>query len=866
MTGKRCLAVSLFCIGILVSKLVLANDYTVMSTPVWVKPVAMPGTDPVNQHNHSNGVAYLLVDYQTRVQRGQQTRYHHFISQALNPSGVSEVSQIAIDFDPEYESVKLHTILVHRNGQTFDMRARSTISVLQREEELEYQIYDGSKTINIFIEDIRAGDRVEYSYSLDGANPVYAGHFFDYNQLQWSVPVDRVHHRLLWPASRPLHIRNHATTLAPEKTTQGKVTEYVWQLHQTTAIVTDPDTPSWYDPYPAVYLSDMASWQDVAKWALPLYQPVSGTPRLNAVMDDIVASTSSPEERVSAALQFVQNEVRYLGIEMGARSHKPNLPDEVLKQRFGDCKDKSRLLVSLLQKMGIEATTALVNTNRGISLKEQLPTPTVFNHVIVLARVGEKNYWLDPTRTYQAGDLTTLYQPDYDYALVVSPNSNDLTAMSGDIPGPHSKGVEETFDIRNVIDTPAHYKIVNHFERYFADAMRQTLSETSHDEVQQTYLNYLARNYPNIAVANNLQIDDEAATNRLSVIEEYKIQDIWDRSEDERYLLVDFSPSLIVDNLKEVEAPIRKMPFSIAHPVRYRHLTRILLPEDSSFENEVNEVVDDAFRFVRKVTFANDVLEIEYLYESLTGHINPEGIAAYVENINKVLNLAYFQIQMPNPAIDLGNFQYKANDINWMLVGITLAAFFVFIVLIAKYIYLYDPPYDASVVSDAKLEGIGGWLVLPAIGVVISPLMILVTSKELWFAYSSVQWSIVGDQFNGSALKIIIGAETIGNVGLLVMSVFLIVMFFQKRHTLPRFFILFMVISFALVGADLLAVSLFFPQKDLIEQSDIQKFVRQTISTVIWTLYFLKSKRVRATFVRQRQGKVRMTQPVEQNA
>jgi len=853
-------------LGAWFSPTILAAEYTVTSPPAWVKPVAMTDTDPVNQHNHSNGVAYLLVDYQTRVQRGQQSRYHHFIRQALNPSGVSEVSQIAIGFDPEYESVKLHTILVHRNGQSLDMRARSTISVLQREEELEYQIYDGSKTINILIEDIRAGDRLEYSYSIEGVNPVYGGHFFDYNQLQWSVPVDRVHHRLLWPASRSLHIRNHATSLSPVKTTQGTFTEYVWQLHQADAIVTDPDTPNWYDPYPAVYLSDMASWQEVAKWAWPLYQPVRGTPHLNAVIDDIVASSSNSEERVLAALQFVQNEVRYLGIEMGVRSHKPNLPDTVLQQRFGDCKDKSRLLVSLLQGMGIEAAPALVNTHSGKRLKDHLPTPAVFNHVIVVARIADKRYWLDPTRTYQAGDLTSLYQPNYNYALIISPNSKDLTAMSGDIPGPHSKDVEETFDIRDVIDAPADYKIVNHYERYFADAMRQDLSETRYDEVQQNYLNYLARLYPHITVANTLQIKDEKAANRLSITEEYKIEDIWEKSNDERYLLVDFQPSLIVDNLKVVDAPIRTMPFSIAHPVRYRHLTRILLPDNSHFKNTVDEIVDEAFRFVRKVTFANDVLEIEYLYESRNGHVTPEGISAYAEHITKARNMAYFQIKMPNPVIDLGNYQYQSNDINWTLIGVTLTAFIVFIGLFAKYVYLYDPPYHASASRDTRLEGIRGWLVLPAIGVLISPVMILVTSKELWFVYSSVQWSMVGEQLNGTALKMVIGAETIGNVGLLVMSVFLIVMFFQKRHTVPCMYIFFMVLSFVLRGVDLLAVSWLFADQDLIEQSDISQFIRQTISSVIWILYFLKSKRVQATFVRQRQGKTVLTQPAEQQA
>ena len=49
------------------------------------------------------------------------------------------------------------------------------------------------------------------------------------------------------------------------------------------------------------------------------------------------------------AVNFVQNEIRYMGIETGKYSHKANSPEKVFKQRYGDCKDKSLLLASILK-------------------------------------------------------------------------------------------------------------------------------------------------------------------------------------------------------------------------------------------------------------------------------------------------------------------------------------------------------------------------------------------------------------------------------------------------------------------------------------------------------------------------------------
>ena len=47
---------------------------------------------------------------------------------------------------------------------------------------------------------------------------------------------------------------------------------------------------------------------------------------------------------------------------MGTNSHQPTPASETLALRYGDCKDKTVLLISLLKALGVEAHPALVNT------------------------------------------------------------------------------------------------------------------------------------------------------------------------------------------------------------------------------------------------------------------------------------------------------------------------------------------------------------------------------------------------------------------------------------------------------------------------------------------------------------------------
>jgi len=835
--------------GMAFTPFVLAQGYSIAPAPDWVQSAQIPTGSELKQLNNSNGEAFLLVDFQWQVSESTHSKYRHIATRALNTTGVTEASQISIDFDPSYETLVLHKIHIQRDGRIFDRIKRTQINLIQREEDLDYQIYDGSKTLSIFVDDVRTGDIVEYSYTIKGANPVYSGHFAENLSLKWNVPVGRLHYRILWSSPNTLNIRNENTDIEPVKHINGEHTEYIWTLDNIDEVVIDSNIPDWFDPYPVVYLSDFDSWEQVSDWAWPLYRPVTNTPVQQVVTAAIEDSSNTAEERVLAALRFVQDEVRYLGIEMGDRSHKPNDPDNVIEQRFGDCKDKSRLLVSLLQGMGIEANTALVNTYGDLEVKNPLPTPTLFDHAIVLARLNGNNYWLDPTRNYQNGSLDSLYQPDYDYALVVSENETGLMNASEDITAIHSKMVNETFDFRDDVDKPVTYKIKTHFDRYYADSQRRVVSETNPLEQEQSYLNYMAHYFPDIEFADKIRITDDKNLNRLTVDEQYTIPNVWSRSTDGRYLYVNFEPYLINDHVTTVETPIRTMPYALTHPVRYQHNTRILLPEGSYFDNEFVTIEDKAFKFTRKVDFSDNELVLEYVYESLSDHVEPQYIKNHKENIINALEMSIFQMQMPDPALNLGEYSFDPDDINWPIFIILISTVIITVLLSLKYIYFYDPPYQIPEQVDRDLEGIRGWLILPALALIANPIKIAIESAEGWYIFSATQWSIIGDSTD-TDMMILIACEMITNVAMFVIGLVLIVMFFTRRHTFPRLFIIYFVFYTIVFALDLLAVHLLpYPELE-VSSGDLREFFRMAFYTGLWSTYFIVSGRVKATFTR----------------
>ena len=149
-----------------------------------------------------------------------------------------------------------------------------------------------------------------------------------------------------------------------------------------------------------IQFTRFASWSEVASAFEPLFtrarklEPGSGLAR---EADRIIAEKADPLDRMMAALQLSQEQVRYVALLLGDGAYVPTPAEENWERKFGDCKGKTALLLALLDRMGIAAVPLLVKSTEGEMLGERLPGIDVFDHVIVKARIGSQLFYLDPT-------------------------------------------------------------------------------------------------------------------------------------------------------------------------------------------------------------------------------------------------------------------------------------------------------------------------------------------------------------------------------------------------------------------------------------------------------------------------------------
>ncbi|MFK8028962.1 MAG: DUF3857 domain-containing protein [Gammaproteobacteria bacterium] len=601
----------------------------------WVNVRAPASVENIPIDEVRNGIFYQLLDEQIKVDKdGSKAVYKRYIETITNQTGVEASCQINISFDPLYQKLVLNSLDVVRNGKRMDRLSEAKISVFSRETELDKQIYNGRLTLNILLDDVQVGDTLDYSYTRLGSNPVYKNLFSYARSLNWADPVFNQNVRVLWGKATPLQVDFRNTEPPVSKKQLGAYTEYEITLENIDALDVPSETPGWYDPYGSVYFNELDEWREVVDWARPMYQfsPVHSAVR--EVADDIKRTAKSEAEQVAAALKYTQETVRYVGLEMGRNSHLPTAPQETLTLKYGDCKDKTTLFISILKALNIEAHPALVDTRRTKLLAKQPVSLNLFDHVLVWIELDGKEYWLDPTLSNKEGDLANLYQPDYGYALVLKDGVNQLSAMQQSGNRPFEKVVEK-YEIPASDDSAVVYTVSTQYKGYDAIRKLWQLERDGKNGVATDYEEYYQRAYAGLKMSDELVVENNNVTGVLTIDESYSIFPFWIKDDDK--LEADFYSTDIRNAVFEPEQSKRNGPLKLGYPNNLKHTIELAFEEDDwEFDSDEFKEDNDFFSFISTETFVDDVLTLHYEYEAKTDHVPQERVAEYLKARNAV--------------------------------------------------------------------------------------------------------------------------------------------------------------------------------------------------------------------------------------
>jgi hypothetical protein len=150
-------------------------------------------------------------------------------------------------------------------------------------------------------------------------------------------------------------------------------------------------------------------------------------------------------------------------------------------------------------------------------------------------------------------------------------------------------------------------------------------------------------------------------------------------------------------------------------------------------------------------------------------------------------------------------------------------------------------------------KGLGGWLILPMLGLVLSPLrMGIQFFTDLAPVFNAETWRQLNDASlpgHQPMLPTLIVIEMIVNVAMFAFTLALVWFFFRKSRQTPRLYIIWLVLLVVIQVVDTALVSsLGLP----VDKDSMRDLIRSVITAGVWIPYFLVSKRVKNTFIEPR--------------
>lgn len=192
--------------------------------------------------------------------------------------------------------------------------------------------------------------------------------------LQFSIPVVSEALEVDLPPGRAHTDAWH--NYAPVKPTEVAPNHWRWELTQVPALILRdiPATPDWYAlaARMSVQWGDAAvvgrdnQWRAIGQWfdQLEAHRP-DPTPEIVAKTHELTDGVPDYYQKLARVADYVQRNIRYFVIERGIGGHQAHPAGDIFRYKYGDCKDKATIVISMLQVAGIQAYYVPVDHRRG---------------------------------------------------------------------------------------------------------------------------------------------------------------------------------------------------------------------------------------------------------------------------------------------------------------------------------------------------------------------------------------------------------------------------------------------------------------------------------------------------------------------
>jgi hypothetical protein len=315
----------------------------------------------------------IFSDYTWREKKVQ--RFKLLKMEALKNGDFGE---FITQYNPRYERATLSAKIIFKNGKRFHYNKAQDKSKSGTD-----AVYLDERDVTLTLPRIEIGSEIEIMEKRRCHNPIVPGHFSeDYFAEHYFKPLKHMRLSITIPKGIFINISSLNGLGPPIVRQLNKKTTYSWVLNDLDSSENENATPPLEEMARRVIVTTWKDWADLDRYFAPMInQAILGTPEIKELAQEITKNSKTIDEKIQVIFNFIDDAIRYVSVNLGQNGLIPHAPLETLRNRYGDCKDRTALAIALLREINVKAYPVLV-APVWPDIRPEAPTWMYFNHMI----------------------------------------------------------------------------------------------------------------------------------------------------------------------------------------------------------------------------------------------------------------------------------------------------------------------------------------------------------------------------------------------------------------------------------------------------------------------------------------------------
>jgi hypothetical protein len=378
-------------IFVFVAACILAHPQAVAAdVPPWMHNLVAA---PVPEHDEKTDAVLLYSETNVTIVSAEKIKTQvRTAYKILRPAG-RQYGTVEVFFNSHKKVTGLRGWCIPAQGKDYEIKDKEAVEVSAPKIE-GAELVDDVKAKVLEIPASDPGNIVGYEYELEEQPLVLQDEWY----FQEPNPVRESHYSLQLPPGWEYKV---SFLNYPEaKITKTGSNPWQWSVSDVKGIRPEEDMPpfrgiagqmivSFFPPGGQSSNNGFSNWQEMGIWYSNLTNGrPDASPDIKQKVSALIASSATPLDKMRSLAQFVQNDIRYVAIELGIGGWQPHPAAEIFTHRYGDCKDKTTLMKSMLHEIGVDSYYVVINTERG-SISPDMPVNMDFDHVIIAIKLPD---------------------------------------------------------------------------------------------------------------------------------------------------------------------------------------------------------------------------------------------------------------------------------------------------------------------------------------------------------------------------------------------------------------------------------------------------------------------------------------------